>query len=376
MYLFNEFRKCIQTRELRHYFIPSFNLLEIKLTQDARIEILQILDDVIQSDMMVLGQCHSLAGVWSTFQTHFDNVGRNTYFGDFLKIRKRSAIARNELLIDSLHKEESFLQNVTREQLLTVLFGLISELNTDSSLSLLTKKRVFQLETIYSLFCFPQGNKSQYTQIRALDRNVFGNDIANSKLWLATFLCHRADYIGSLQKLNELMLSIPSYAFYWDGRFKENSAFDSQYRNQWCHLDVKTISRKAWLLDIDIMGKYYSYFPQAIRIELHHCCPGLGISVSPFIYAYYLMFVCFNELGEYDKRHKTLYQLMNIANHKECCSRRLAHAEYNILGHCLLVSGYKEIARATFMKSARISHQTPASFLDKYNSAYHYLQYM
>ena len=39
IYLFREVYSCIQTGVLRHYFVPRFNLLEIKLTPDAQTEL-------------------------------------------------------------------------------------------------------------------------------------------------------------------------------------------------------------------------------------------------------------------------------------------------------------------------------------------------
>ena len=48
-YLFNKFRKCIQTGLLMHYFIPYHNLLEVKLMREAQTRLLQLYDIVIQT---------------------------------------------------------------------------------------------------------------------------------------------------------------------------------------------------------------------------------------------------------------------------------------------------------------------------------------
>ena len=45
-YLISEFCNCIQEGMLRHYFIPSFNLLSIKLTRAAQIELMQLFDNI------------------------------------------------------------------------------------------------------------------------------------------------------------------------------------------------------------------------------------------------------------------------------------------------------------------------------------------
>ena len=67
LYLFHEFYSCIQTGVLRHYFVPRFNLLEIKLTPDAQTELLKIFGKVIETGIAIIGQCNSLSGVFSNF---------------------------------------------------------------------------------------------------------------------------------------------------------------------------------------------------------------------------------------------------------------------------------------------------------------------
>ena len=64
LYLFHEFYKCIETGVLRHYFVPRFNLLEIKLTLDTQRELLHIFGNIIESGLSILGQCASLSRVW------------------------------------------------------------------------------------------------------------------------------------------------------------------------------------------------------------------------------------------------------------------------------------------------------------------------
>ena len=46
----------LQCGILRHYF----NLLEVKLTRDAQLELLQLFDMVIQYDVIIIGKCHTL----------------------------------------------------------------------------------------------------------------------------------------------------------------------------------------------------------------------------------------------------------------------------------------------------------------------------
>ena len=59
-YLLSEFSQCIREGILRHYFIPKFNLLSIKLTRTAQIELLQLFDIITERDITILKECKSL----------------------------------------------------------------------------------------------------------------------------------------------------------------------------------------------------------------------------------------------------------------------------------------------------------------------------
>ena len=66
-YLLLEFSKCIRDGMLRHYFIPEFNLLSVKLTPAAQHELLQLFDIIIESDISILKDCGYLKMYWSMF---------------------------------------------------------------------------------------------------------------------------------------------------------------------------------------------------------------------------------------------------------------------------------------------------------------------
>ena len=73
LFLFREFKNCIETGVLRHYFIPHFNLLEIKLTPDAQIELTGIFGEILELGLNILGQCNSLSRVFSKFHQSIDS---------------------------------------------------------------------------------------------------------------------------------------------------------------------------------------------------------------------------------------------------------------------------------------------------------------
>ena len=66
-YLLIEFRQCINEGVIKHFFFPRFNLLSVKLTSEAKIELLQLFDIIIQSDISILRECKTLKTVWSKF---------------------------------------------------------------------------------------------------------------------------------------------------------------------------------------------------------------------------------------------------------------------------------------------------------------------
>ena len=118
----------------------------------------------------------------------------------------------------------------------------------------------------------------------------------------------------------------------------------------------------------------YSFVQRAIQIELEHCDRKVRIVyISPLTYAYYLMFLCYHELDQYDNRDRALRQLVDTVNDRERCGV-YRHHSYNIAGHCMLIAGYVEMAREMFLHSARFTELSPVA--DKYNANYKYLSLM
>ena len=62
-----EFSKCLNKGVLKHYFFPTFNLLSIKLTPEAKKELTQLYDIIIQSDVTIIRECKTLRNIWSVF---------------------------------------------------------------------------------------------------------------------------------------------------------------------------------------------------------------------------------------------------------------------------------------------------------------------
>ena len=60
MRLLSDFRECVRVRSLRHYFISNFNLLSVKMTDRAQIELLKIFDVILPSDFSIIKECKTL----------------------------------------------------------------------------------------------------------------------------------------------------------------------------------------------------------------------------------------------------------------------------------------------------------------------------
>ena len=376
VYLFREFFSCIRTGVLRHYFVPRFNLLEIKLTPDAQTELLKIFGKVIETGISIIGQCSSLVGMCSHFFEIRDKrhcAERTTY------IRKRRFLPNDEIttnFISSKILDLIYSKLLTYESIFAALVRLYAEGNVPNSLSLFFIRRLGLLIATRKLYnSVHQCNKYVHYHMALLNRNVYGTDLATSKLWLSMFLMQQGDYDGSLWTVHGVLSSIPPYALYYSGGIK--SGYDSKqlYVDRYCgrNVDILCRAKEAWLLDMQFSPGEYPFVPRAIQIELDYCDPHLGVRISPFTYAYYLMFLCYHALCQYDNKDRALRLLVDTANDRERRGVRIHHS-YNIAGHCLLIAGNLDMARYMFLKSARFTR--PSNARDKYNAAHKYLSLM
>ena len=352
MYLFHDFFSCIRTGVLRHYFVPRFNLLEIKLTPDAQTELLKIFGRVKEIGISILGQCNSLVGICSQFFKIRDRrhcVVRTT------NIRKRILLINDKItmglistkMLDLIHRTLS-----THDSIFAALVRHCAEGNVPTSLSVFFIRRMGLLIATRKLYnSVHQCNKYVHYHMTLLSRNVYGTDIASSKLWLATFLLQQGDHYRSLQNVNDVLSSIPPYALYNSGGITSGDDSKQLYVERYCgrNADILYRAKEAWLLDMHITHSEYSFMPRAIQIELDHGDPKTGVLISPFTYAYYLMFLCYHGMGKYDNRDRALRQLVDTFNDRERCCVNIDHS-YNIAGHCLLITGNVDMARDMFLK--------------------------
>ena len=226
--------------------------------------------------------------------------------------------------------------------------------------------------------CIQQGNKLVYVYMKRLDKNIYGTDMATSRLCLATFFLQQGDYSRSSMIISYVLSSIPPYAQYYSLLSNSSNDLSKQlYVNKYCtrNLNIIRKAKEAWLKDMRFTPAEYPFLPSAIQVELCYCPEKFGVLISPFTYAYYLMFLCYHGLGQCDNRDRALRQLVDTVNDDErrCVVR---FHSYNIAGHCMLMAGYVEMARELFLISAQFTHNLRSPVFDKYNSAYKYLSLM
>ena len=387
MYLLHAFQNCIKTGVLRHYFVPSFNLFEIKLTQDAKNEFYHIFSKVTEMGISVLGLCNSMSEVFAKFL----RVKNSIHCAErTVTIIKTSIIGNGEQMMKYASQLLFDINNVLNirqcdikmgryEKYILHIIKHIREQQLSTHLSFFVIRRLWNLISTAMLYDnVHRSNKHTYYYMKSLGCNVFGTDIASSKLWLATFLLHQGDHCGSLQTISDVLSSIPPYALYTSLTcVKTNDDSNQLYIDAFCscNTDILYLAKEAWLIDMHISHREYSFVPRAIQIELDYCDPKAGVFVSPFTYAYYLMFLCYHGQGQYDNKDRALRQMVDtISDENRCCL--VEHHSYNIEGHCMLISGYVEKARKMFLESAKYTNSRQSPEYDKHNAAYAYLSLM
>ena len=360
IFLLREFYKCIRTGILRHYFIPRFNLLEIKLTSEAKQELLQVLDLVIYEDLNIFSYCSSLSDVWLKFLR-----GRDGNQIEMHELRRSQILENEHAMMNALnmcHISMRFIKHssVRLSDSLVKLENEIIQDVSNTSLLLMCFRSVCGAITVNKLYYSHRENKSLYKHIRALDKNLFGVDISSSQFLLATFRLQYEDYFATLETVNNIFSAMPPFALYCSG-MNIRSEYPSAYRDIYYIGNESIVSKakKAWLFDLEIIQEDFYFMPRAIQIELLHSDPKIGVTISQFVYAYYLMFLCYHGLGQYDNRDRALRQLVETASDRGRCSV-VKHHSYNIASHCLLLGGHVEMARGLFLASAHYTHQKHA----------------
>ena len=184
---------------------------------------------------------------------------------------------------------------------------------------------------------------------------------------VCNFTFQQRRFFYALNIINQMLSSIPPFVIY---HVPFSSTDVKQlYVDMFLNSDVTVIqkARKAWMSHLHVMKEMTDVVPLAIQIELNFDLTGM-VSLSPFTCAYYIQFLCYHMMHQYDNRDCALLQLIEVANNREQCGNPF-HS-LNIAGHCLLLVGRTAQARDVFYRSYMLTQNT---LYEKWNSAIWYL---
>ena len=372
MYLITEFSQCLREGVLRHYFIPRFNLLSVKLTRAAQAELLQLFDIILQSDISVLRQCRTLKNIWSEFLNVVGN--KNIVLHD---IQRRNMLKNDRCMMRQIMIFDIFITKVSQLHDQYYVTSALLPLSCKTRLKTFVLIRCLFLKRVRSLIQHDFGNKDSYQSHQSLQTDTFSIDISSSKLWYAILLLKRRDYSSVLNITNQILSSISPYVIYeGTGTDLVQTNDDSEARRLYVDMfldsDITVIqrARKAWMFALYLEKDMAYLVPLAIQIELYFSDPTFNIRISPLTCTYYLQFLCYHRMCQYDCRNRALQQLIELLADTERITNETYHTG-NIAGHCLLLAGERALAWEVFNKSYQYTQRHPP--FDKYNSALWYL---
>ena len=375
MFLLSGFRDCIFHGSLIHYFIPGFNLFSVKLTTAARLEILRSFGVILQYDSSVMKACNTLKPVWDQFvNTHYS-------ISHDLALRRQENLLKTDVcLMCKIQSVLHYILLLGKSTFCELVSRCFQNIQTTTSLGAFAVQILLFRSSCQivgnSYYRASRGKKTLYRPFRYLHLNICGFDITTNRLWYAMLMTMRGDYRLSLDAIRNVLSSIPPFALYASPDDLRHVSHETKH----LYVDVFSVNRKsvterarkAWMFDIIIKPADIDTLPVAIQIELSHCDKLVGVYVSPFVCAYYLMFLNYHALNQYENRDRALRRLIEAVNNREQCGT-LYHS-YNIAGHCLLYMGLYEQARDMFMRSYQLTSSWPA--FHRLNSARLYLQYL
>ena len=312
-YLFTEFSKCIREGSLRHYFIPRFNLLSVKLTPASQRELLQLFDIIIESDISILKDCDWLQDIWSIFlQTIADGNDSITSFMDdansFFSLYNDVCIRNN---FEALNFDIGRYLRCFPHSFNKVLCQVLSLSCKTPLLDLVIKSVLFQRYISSAIQTWSLKNKCTFKLQRKFPFEMCSFDISTCKLTCAILLYNTGDYQWILCIINQVLSSIPPFALDYHDILQTWELYWDVYRNSSVAIIQK--AKTAWMFEMIFPEDMSNFLPLAIKIELYF--KRFSVKLSPFTSAYYLQFLCYFDLHQYENRDRALEQLVDFAKH-------------------------------------------------------------
>ena len=391
-YLLAEFSKCIREGVLKHYFLPKFNLLSLKLTMEAQTELLYLFDIIIQSDIHILNDCKTLKHVWSKFLSADENQM------NIIHRSKRRSLLGDDILMMCKFTELNFdidSQHTTSQEVLKAFnifkrwssnsihlptyrdsFNQLLAVPCKSHLNNFMMKQLLLEKKARSLVEIAKSDSKDLSILQEIVNESTSFDISTSKLWYAIFLLKKCDYTSTLNIVNQVLSSIPQFALHMlESDRRAHGGSNRFYLDKFLNSSRTAMqrAREAWLMPLVIHKCVSEALPLAMKIEHHFVSTSMySFYVSPYTCAYYLLFQCYHELGQYDSRDGVLKQLLDDVDIlQQCDSGFNVYHSLNIVGHCLLTTGQREQAREIFRKSRAITQ--PFLVENQRNSANFYI---
>ena len=314
-YLLLDFFQCLREGILRHYFIPEFNLLSVKLTPQAQCELLHIYENIIQQDISIMKECGTLKMVWANCLQSDKNQMK------FLNNAKRTDLLKTDkILINDLKQlyhnafADYFDTVITlinmfvanKQSLYSImpclfnpfdyLIRAVEDVPAETCLKPMFIKRLITEKYIRSLLVPDLGSEHFSRLLRIVHYNNSSFDISTFKIWCAIIFVMKRDYKTALGVFDDLKSCIPPFALCEPHvHISENPEVEILYAEEFAntHHDTVERARKAWKFNIEFIKSKSDALPLAIQIELYFSHVVFRrIRISPVICLYYLMFLC------------------------------------------------------------------------------------
>ena len=248
--LASAFSRCIREGVIRHYFIPKFNLLSVKLTRAAQIELLQLLDIIIESDINFLKECRTLHTVWSEFLQIHQN--RNNVI---VNLKRRNVFNVDYCMHNSIIKLKAFESDEKK-----IISGILSVFCKTPLKSLTLRKCIFEYIRHLFINSCGSGNKGIYQLKKIVKNDTISFDISTCKLWCAILLYMRRYFLSTLDIVNQLLSNIPPY---YICKAIETNQFESThlYMDMFLNSDTTVTQRlrKAWDVPFVLFERYVRF---------------------------------------------------------------------------------------------------------------------
>ena len=237
-------------------------------------------------------------------------------------------------------------------------------------------KRLILEENIRASLVPNPGNRDLIHLHRLACNESLHFDTTTTEIWYAIAFLKKQYYASAVRLASQVLSSIPPYALYSKGCCNTSADSRHLYADMFLGSDISILekARMAWMFEIVFKSDMSEKLPLAFQIELYFSKTAhTYICVSAHMCLYYIMFLCYHELRQYDHRDRALRQLTeHTMGHSLSSVSIFCHHSFNIAGHCLLIAGDINRARYMFSTSQIFTSQLP---LLNSNSAAWYLRH-